>query len=373
MADTIVEVSGADYTGKTTHADLLTFTPGVDVHNFGGKKHYSDMWPPLMTPAEDWEWWFRETSLSELGAVLLDGYTRRQEVAYASDYDIAVVEKGAVMVRSQLAANFATRNEVGVDHFVEEADAFVSNHSTDPDAGRRRLEVVLESDEQWQSCQANAMPYIRNGRDLDSRYSGEQNEFYARYLQNLRQAIRHFHSGEVIPVNRSTIEVQDEIRALLANKGLPFAPILGHRPLVVGITGQHDSGSIVSEVLEQDFNFVPQQIPSPGENNPQIPGNVRGGYHAAAIRIIGQLVERPDVSRVLLGSEPCIQLSAELRTLMDTRWRLIFVDDESRLHDDTHGNDAKVVPVTLDMADLAVPGEWSREQVADYLSEGLNL
>lgn len=115
MSERIIEISGRDYIGKSTQADMLTYWSLQNCKNFGGFGSFAHGIPNNQTEEELWNWWFRDTSFDELSDALVNAYLSRQDAVLNAPHDFVVVERGASMIGAQIAANFSTRTETAVE------------------------------------------------------------------------------------------------------------------------------------------------------------------------------------------------------------------------------------------------------------------
>ena len=396
MTDTIIEVSGADFCGKTTQATMLTYYQWEKpAHNFGGFGKYSDRFPANLPPQEDWRWWFQETTPEQLGDVLTSAYNARQHAAASSSYAIGVVERGATMVRAQLAANFATRRNVSVADCAEEMGSIVDARLARPAAAR--FEFVLEDDAAWLNRIGNCLRYVRSARQLNPDYTAYQNEFYAKYLMNLSSALGHFAAGEDtinVPVDTSAVNVQNAIRHHDALQGLHLPTLLEQDPLIVGIGGMSECGKgTLAQKLADEHGFTRLKL---GYFNEVVRANGEryGDPHMIAMNALRFISTNRHLERASFESLYGPHIAAEFKTLLGDRWKAIAIEvsDDERvrraLREDPSADPAEVLAFQRkkdalklsqgmaeyrEVADIHVSNDGSIDTMVETVVKGLGI
>lgn len=400
MAETIIEVSGADFRGKSTQAELLTyFAWDKPTYNFGGFGKYSDRFPMNLPLQEDWRWWFQETTPEQLGDVLTEAYKARQHAVEMSPYEIGVVERGASMIRAQLTANFATRREIEVAECAEEMSTIIDTRLECPSKEVERFEFVLHEDTIWTEQIAPYLPYVRHARSQNPDYTSSQNEFYDQYLENLSRALGHFAVADYVievPVNGAAIDVQNSIRHHASLQRLKLPTLLEQNPLVMGIGGMSESGKgTLAQRLANDHGFTRLKLGFFNEMTRNADGGQRyGDPHLIAMNALRFLANNRHMDRVSLESLYGPHLPAEFKMLLGARWKTVMIEasDEVRMKRALKESDideaeaalalqrrkdslklAKGMTEYQEIADIFVNNEGSTDTMLKNVVEGLGI
>lgn len=325
----LIEISGPDYVGKSTQAELLTYATGRFAHNFGGYGGYSDKLPSQLSADEDFAWWFRDTNLPQLGNALIGAYHNRARVALASPHELKVVERGATMVRAQLAANFATRREVDITEVVDEVDALVVPRLGTVPASAR-TEFYLSEQPAWTAQTHKLRQHGRQFKPDGNGYSEAQNAFYAQYMHNVRSALAHYHAQgtgmmQHVAVDRSAVDVQNLIRSNSALTSLHLPILLNHPHHYVGLAGMSESGkSSLAANLAALHGFARFKLGFFNEATRQ--DTAYGKPSAIALRIAHFLVTNRFIQRASFESFHDPRLSAELKLLLGDHWTTVYLE-----------------------------------------------
>jgi len=398
MADSIIEISGADYCGKTTQATMLTYYQWEKpAHNFGGYGKYSDQFPIGLPPQDDWRWWFQETTPEQLGDALTSAYNTRQRAVEASPYELGIVERGASMVRAQLTANFATRRGVPVADCADEMGAIVDARLARPSAGTERYEFVLEDNAAWLDRIADCARYVRHARALNPDYTAGQNELYANYLLNLSSALGHFAAREQaigVPVDAAAVDVQNVIRQHESLRELRLPTLLEQDPLIVGIGGLSESGKgTLAQKLADEHGFTRLKLGFFNETV-RTDGQRYGDPHQVAMNAVHFIATNRHLKRVSFESFHGPHIAAELKALLGDRWKSIAIDvtDDERvrrtLHENPAADPAEVLAFQrkkdgvklaqgmadyLELADIRASNDGSIDTMVETVVKGLGI
>lgn len=324
----IVELSSPDFGGKSTQASILTYGNYSFVHNFGGFSNYSDRIPHGLNLNEDWNWWFRDTSFQLLGSAIVSAYNARTNAIAGSSYDIAVAERGASMVKAQLAANFATREDAEVLDFIEIVEDYAKTEivlSNTP-----RTELYLKPDPVYQSRVAQLLEFTRNLNTTGAQFSPQQTDFYVTYQGKLREALEHYSSidklGE-ITVDASALDVNNTIRSFESLADLRLPTLLSPANRYIGLSGLSESGkSKIAEILAKDHGFMRFKLSffnALARTEKSI-----GSPTIVANKILQFLIENKHINRASFESFHGPHLATELKLLLGDRWLNVYTDVE---------------------------------------------
>lgn len=339
MAKNTIEISGLDYTGKSTQAEMLAMeTWHQHVKNLGSLAGYAcHALPNNLSEQDLFRWWFEESTLPELGHALTAAYVERQRLAEASKgIDVAVVERGSTMLRAQIAANFATRQCTEPSAFYEQADDIVGADTAELDGGAERTELMLTRDPLWLARNIGYVQYARQPKKSGNGFSESQNAFYATYLRNMERALIDLGVQRGIPtvaVDRSAVDVQNVIRRHPALEAASLPTILGHDPIVVGLAGLSESGkSAVAADLAAFYGFNRIKL---GYFNEKVRGigERYGSPQRVALEALHFLATNRHMQRITFESLHGPELSAAMKLLLGDRWRSVYLelDEETRI------------------------------------------
>lgn len=399
MAVNIIELSGADYSGKSTHAEMLTYFTLKNIHNYGGYNNYGNAFPSGMNPGEFWTWWFEESSTEELGTAIVKAYNTRQSIAERSNYDVGVVERGETMVRAQLVANFATRREVDFHDCIEEVDSIVTSKILKPATGTHKSEFNLEMDKQWFDKMPERGKYVRNPANFDNNFSKYQNDFYSKYLSTLRQTISYYgeqSSAQKILIDRPAVDIQNIIRKhdLISELKLPV--ILEQNPLVVGIAGLSESGKgTVAEEMARRYGFTRLKLGYFNETSRISTGDMYGNPNTIAMNALRFIANNRHLKRITFESLYGPHLAMEFMSLLGKdRWKAIMLevpedirkkrlvnqypdlDANEVILDQRIKDDQKLSQGILEyenIADFNIDNSGTIDETLDKIAKGLNL
>lgn len=259
MSQRIIEISGRDYIGKSTQADMLTYWSLQYCKNFGGFGSFAHGIPNNQTEAEQWNWWFRDTSFNELSDTLVNAYLSRQDAISKAPHDLVVVERGASMIGAQIAANFSTRTETEVEENLERATE-ATKLTTRPIANMQKDEFVLQEDDSWQNRVGHMHDYLRRANAKGTPYSRDQQDFYKQYQRNLAKALlllSDINNTTLSEVDGAAVDVQNKIRSHERIRDLRLPTILEQEPVVIGLSGLSEAGKgSVAQFMSEHYDFT---------------------------------------------------------------------------------------------------------------------
>lgn len=330
MADTIIEMSAADYCGKTVQAEMLTYWTLQNPRNFGGYGTYGDAIPANLSPAENWAWWHESTTIEEFGGALIGAYNARQEAAAASHHDFAIVERGASMVRAQIVANFATRRCIEIDELFDRVDWLADEHLAPAPAGTHRFEFSMANDATWAGYNGKFRPHTRSFDAGNKKFTPAQNEFYAKYQQNLAAALEHYREAsgdEVIPIviDKPAVDIQNQLRGHEALAHVQLPKLLEQEPTILGLAGLSESGKgSVADALAADHGFTRFKI---GFFN-ELARNGAAYAHPrdVAMGIVHFIACNRQMQRATLESLHNPRLACEMKMLLGDRWQIAYIE-----------------------------------------------
>jgi len=333
----IVEFSGPDYTGKSTQADLLAMeTLGTHVHNFASFEGYGAGIPEGLTPSEHFVWWFERTTIEDMADVLTSAYLDREEQARRSSIDLAVYERGRTMMRAQLAANFATRDDANVADYIEQSTELIDQRLMGLATDVKRTEVMLLPDAEWLASQEDNRKHARTQKTSASVFTDYQNEFYAQYLANLNEAITIIGEKDqpvTVRVDGPAVDVNNHVRSLeeVYNGALP--QLLPQDPTILGFAGLSESGkSRIAELLAAEHGFTRLKLGFFNERGRDLE-SAYARPKQMAMDVLHFVATNRHLRLISFESLHGAQMSAELKLLMGERWKPVFItlDEEARL------------------------------------------
>jgi len=303
------------------------------------------------------------------------------------------------MVRAQLVANFATRREVSIDDSVEEIDAFVSSKIEKPSPKTRKAEFILEIDQKWLDYMDGNLKYVRSPGSLADNFSKFQNEFYARYLTNLSEALGYFSresSVAKVMVDRPAVDIQNSIRSHELISDLKLPQILEQDPLILGLAGLSESGKgTIAEELSRKHGFTRLKLGFFNETARLQSEEYFGDPHVIAMNALRFIANNRHLERITFESFYGPHLASEFLTLLGSdRWKTIMLEvpDEVRrqrliaqfptanidqiMEDQDRKDQQKLAQGILEymeIADLRVDNSGTINQTVDRIIEGLKI
>lgn len=324
----IIEISGLDYSGKTTQASLLSMeTWRLHAHNFGSFEKYDDKIQSGISPQEHFNWWFKVLSPDEIAQLLVSSYEKRQEeIRSLSNVDLAIVERGRSMLIAQVAANYAIRLSLDPEDVLDRAIDVVENGTSDKFA---REEFMLVSDDSLIQLPSKTKKYTRNFvTNLDSPFTVEQDTYYAQYLEKLKRSlgiVAREASLHLISIEQAAIDTQNKIRNHEALSIFDLPNIIPHDMTAVGIAGYSESGkSALAEKLSKDHGFTRLKLGYFNESRRDINGRY-ANPRKIALEVVHFIATNRHASRFSFESLYGPHLSAELKTILGDRWKSVLV------------------------------------------------
>lgn len=333
MSERIIEISGRDYIGKSTQADLLTYWSLQNCKNLGGLGSFARGIPTHQTEQEQWNWWFRDTSFEELSGTLVDAYVSRQDAASKAPHDFVVVERGASMIPAQIAANFSTRTETAVEENVDRA--METTALTRRAAHSPRDEFVLQEESTWQNKIKHMHDYLRRANSKNAPYSIAQQDFYEQYQKNLAkvlQLISDTNDAVAIDVDGAAVDVQNKIRSHERIRDLRLPMILEREPVVVGLSGLSEAGKgSVAQYMSEQYGFTRLKLGFFNEISRD--GEHYGDARTIAMNALHFIACNRHLERITFESLHGANLAAELKIMLGDRWKTVFIElaDEERI------------------------------------------
>ncbi len=326
MAKTIIEISGPDFVGKSTQAELLTYeTQALHVHNFGSLAGYSKKMPDSLSPQEFFKWWFEKSSFNELCSALIDAYNNRlATIEKAENLDIAVVERGRDMLRAQLVATFLTRENkntkdtVALEKITTAVENKIAKYMVDVPRDSR-VEIFLKPCKPWQSEIECYHKVLRSARSEGSSFSGSQNKLYANYQKNLSTVLElQTESNSSILVDCPAVDVQNVIRAQVRKHNIP--PLFANNPVIVGLAGLSETGKgAVAQFLQDNFAFTRLKIGFFNEHS-RDHQKAYAKPSKTALTITHFLATNRHIQRATLESLHGTDISIALKLILGERW-----------------------------------------------------
>ncbi len=338
MTKTIIEISGPDFVGKSTQAELLTYeTQGIHVHNFGSFTGYSKKIPDNLSPKEFFEWWFVKSTFSELCEALIDAYNNRlTKVLLATNLDVAVVERGAGMLRAQLIATFLTRERkrpkdtLALNKIAKAVDKKIKNDLAVTPLGSR-IEIFLKPCTPWQKKIECYNQVLRSARSEGRSFSLKQNRLYATYQKNLEKILIDQHTNNItVLVDCPAIEVQNSIRQQVTKHNIP--PLFANNPVIVGLAGLSETGKgTVAQFLQDNYSFTRLKVGFFNEHT----RDYQKAYakpSKTALTITHFLATNRHIDRATLESLHGVDISIALKLILGERWvpTLLTLSDKQR-------------------------------------------
>lgn len=332
MANYIVEVSGADRTGKTTQAELLTYeTQGRRIHNLGSFASYASRIPRFENPQDHFNWWFVDSCIDELSGALVEAYNDRYIAAEQSEAELAVVERGEAMLRSQIAALLAVRNGDDVVNSIDQANHIVGSRAY-TGSQAEKTEVLLINTPNREAYKKKYENVIRSSNTEGGQFTLEQNELYSRYTDNLNRALGYVaHTTCIQYVGSSAVATQNTLRSGLSYVKLPR--LFPQDPSFLGLAGLSESGkSAIAEELAASYGFTRLKIGYFNERNRQ-QSEGYGSPQKIALDIVHFLATNRHIEKATLESLHGPELSAELKMILGDMWNSAYIklDDTERL------------------------------------------
>lgn len=334
----IVEISGLDYTGKSTQAEMLSMeTWRTHVHNFGSFGKYDERLSTGLTPQEHFNWWFRDASADEVGQALADNYVNRnRDIESSSDIDVAVAERGRAMLIAQIAAIYAVRLSIEPIETIEQSSSIVEAKIKDKNADR--TELLLVKDDSWMNSNNKISKYLRR---MDSSAAGvftkEQNEHYQGYLRKLEQSLGLIANSDaihVIPVDRPGVDVQNVIRDHDTMAGYELPKLIAQELTAIGLAGLSESGkSAIAQALNEKHGFSRIKIGFFNESN-RNPNQRYASPTKMALDIVHFIATNRHFDNVSFESLFGPRLAAELKTLLGDRWLTVLIKAEEQARQD---------------------------------------
>lgn len=327
MSERIIEISGRDYIGKSTQADLLTYWSLQNCKNFGGFGSFSRDIPSHQTEQEQWNWWFRDTSFEELSGILVDAYLSRQDAASNAPHDFVVVERGASMIPAQVAANFSTRTETAIEENLDRAMKATALTSRSV-ANTQKDEFVLQEESIWQNKISHLYDYLRRANSKSTPYSKAQQDFYEQYQKNLARAlllISDTNDAATINVDGAAVDVQNKIRSHEQLHSLRLPTILEQEPIVVGLSGLSEAGKgSVAQLMSERHGFTRLKLGFFNEISRD--GEHYGDAHTIAMNALHFIACNRHLERITFESLHGANLAAELKIMLGERWKTVFIE-----------------------------------------------
>jgi uridine kinase/8-oxo-dGTP pyrophosphatase MutT (NUDIX family) len=325
----IIEFSGVDYSGKTTQANLSSIeTQKYHVVNFGSFAKYFDKKINNLSAHDNFDWWFRESNYEELVDHLVRCYLKRYYDAKKFNIDIVIFERGISMIKAQIAANFASRENNNVDNHIEKASNIIDKKITMCDRNEKK-EIFLELNEKWVKSQRRYTEFTRNVKSESINYSKEESEFYALYIHNLTKALRHYsdkNDAIVIDVDSPAVDIQNKIRANQQIFPSDMPKLLINDPILLGLAGLSESGkSTVAEYLKNHHDFTRVKLGYFNEtlrrNNDKYANSLQVG-----LNLVHFIATNRHLNRISFESihEPTIH--SEMKLLVGERWKAVFIN-----------------------------------------------
>lgn len=237
----VIALDGADNAGKTTQLRLLRSAIGDEVCVGGGVHHYLPQWPKL-SGDELAHWWFTESRSEELVGLLLKGYGRRLD-ALTGRHPWVILDRGLATVEASCVASVMLKD----GRSARDAEALVAGV---------RAEVLGDWAPEAYSVLLSLGP-VADGAALSVGRERAADERYTRYQHLLHAALetrRSRHDAVIAADRASIVDVQNQLRAHLAEVGLPTEPLLADVRRVIGLGGLSESGkSSAGEYLRHRF------------------------------------------------------------------------------------------------------------------------
>lgn len=252
----IVSINGSDGVGKTQQISLLT--NGVEKLNFTGRLiDYSSRWPKL-TPVEEFTWWFKDVSFTELASIIIESIKAR-ELACRQD-QLNIHDRGMRMFKAVCAATLLVREQITVDKAIEIVDGLFECASLNREVEE---EVLLRSSSEYR---AKIKPVLQIVNAQSANYLPWQNEMYAEYQMWLAHFIDHYFlnsgSAKVVQVDGCILDVQNRMRKVINDAcNTNLLPICDSLERLVAFGGLSESGkSSYAERLSTHHHYCRLKI-----------------------------------------------------------------------------------------------------------------
>ncbi len=229
-----VAVSGPDNVGKSTQIRLLARESGVIAA--GPLDAYDPRWAEANTSGLA-DWWFRRAALEEVVDVLACSYLTRSAGADSAGA-VRLVDRGMPMLEASVVATAAVRERLGYEAAVARAEELLAPYRDDLNAGEAG---------EWGVLLLHAAEPTAGARRALAREQ-EVTPAYATYQRVLNdhlhvQAAAGRFAQVIMVVDRSILDVQDELRGLLRDQlGVPVPGVALCRVQVVALGGLSESG-----------------------------------------------------------------------------------------------------------------------------------
>lgn len=250
---TVVALSGPDNVGKSTQLRVLARRLYPHVRPAGALHEHDRRWAAIVASGMA-SWWFSNSSVGELADVLASSYVRRH--AAAGNDGLRLIDRGIPMLEASLAATLSVRFDLDDIEALREALRLLRPFRDDLNACEaREIGIVLLHSADPDDSAARSL-----AREADA------SNTYRRYQHHLaRQIQRQVNAGrfgQIIHVgDRSIIEVQEELRDVLRDRGIPMPPVLLSRATVVAFGGMSESGkSTAADWLRRRHRYTRMKI-----------------------------------------------------------------------------------------------------------------
>lgn len=252
-------LSGVDGVGKSQQIQLLKSHGAEQFHFTRPLIFYDSRWPRF-NGADMARWWFEQVDPESFIDIVLSSLVRRSNDFEAGK--IAVHDRGTRMFKAVLAATLLTRGFGSEDEIIKLVeDAFLKRLNYELLNDVVEHDIALIPSVEYQS---KIDKYIHYANPLTEQFTEEGEKRYDQYQTYLRKMVERFvyPFSDAVIVDRSIIEVQNEIRALMVGLlSVDLPPYLDGKVKVVALGGLSECGksSFAERLKTEGFHRLKQK------------------------------------------------------------------------------------------------------------------
>ncbi|MDR0359425.1 MAG: nucleotidyltransferase domain-containing protein [bacterium] len=330
---TVVAISGADNTGKTTQLRVLARRIAPMAQLTEPLHAHDPRWAAILDTGMA-SWWFEKAAVEEVTDVLASSFLNRAR--RPQDVALRLVDRGIPMLEASLAATVAVREELDLARAAERVSQLLAPYAADlrrAEAAERGVVLLHDADPAAAAARSLA-------REPAAGYR------YAAYQRHLNMQIHQMADGgrfgaTVITGDRPIIAIQAELRQHLSGicPSVPSCQLA--MVCVAAFGGMSESGkSTAAEYLRTHHGFARLKIGYLIEEAAARVG-IRDAYRESAVTQAEMLADSLDrycaahhfLNRVSLESVHRDEPAAELRKLLGGNLTLIYLDTPAQVRE----------------------------------------
>lgn len=233
-----VSINGPDNVGKSTQIRLLKNNLAEECYSAGGIHLYHSTWPGL--PAKEFsKWWFVDSPTEELTTLIFESYISRATTIDRSNCRVAMLDRGLLTIEAVCVATSVIKDKCDYETAAETVST-IRKRLLDGNNTEDVKILLMHSDNLIQSVEASL---AREEQEIESTYRDYQCIFQSILL---KQAQDHKYDVVINCAGKSIIEIQNEIRSLLKERGIEVSPSCVHFERVYAFGGMSESGKSTS-------------------------------------------------------------------------------------------------------------------------------